>query len=916
MDAERQRIGGTDRQRWLAWGPYLSERQWGTVREDYSASGDAWNYLPHDHARSRAYRWGEDGILGICDDQQRLCFALALWNGKDPILKERYFGLTNAEGNHGEDVKEYWFYEDATPSASYLRGVYKYPQAAFPYSDLVAENARRQQWPSSFEYELMDTGVFDQGHWDVRVEYAKRAPGDTLIRLEITNRGPAAAQLCLLPTLWWRNTWSWEPGSEKPQIVQGSLPAGGSGVRLQASGASGLPSMSLLGPQPDELLFADNESNAERLWGAQSTTPYPKDAINDYIVNPSGADRSAKIARSGPRTKASLVYRLQLAPGETRVLELRLVEDSLVTQQTPASGQVFAARKQEADAFYAQLPLDQAPDSHKQILRQALAGMVWSKQYYRYCVSAWLDGDPGQPPPPAERQQGRNAKWRHFFASDVLSPPDGWEYPWGFANWDLCLQALPLTLLDPQFAKEQLQLIARDWYVNPNGQLPAYEWAFDDVNPPLHAWAAWRVYNMDAKMSGKPDRAFLQEIFQRSLVYFTWWTNRKDPGGDNLFSGGFLGLDNIGPFDRNRLPPGYQLFQSDATSWMGLFSLMMLRMALELAQTEPAYHELAFKFFQNFVLIADALNSFGDGTPEAQLWDEQDRFFYDVLEHPDGRTERVKVRSLVGLLPLLAVDSFPAELLDPDSGAFGERFQAFLKTHRAVISQVVDLTDAGPSAKVNTTAGRVLLYLVSPERAKSLLARMLDPNEFLGPYGIRSLSRYHEQNPYYMQLADQSFELRYAPAESVTRDFGGNSNWRGPVWFPINYLLIEALQRYDYVLGEDFRLERPGQTPQTLWQVASELSQRLIATFEPGADGRRPCYGGVTRLQEDPSWKDNILFFEYFHGDNGAGLGASHQTGWTSLVAKLITQQASWQGREPLRAASDAPASGQRAAAE
>ncbi len=860
---------------WKRWGPYLSERQWGTVREDYSPGGAAWEYFPHDHARSRAYRWGEDGLAGWCDRHQYHCFALALWNGRDPILKERLFGLTGNEGNHGEDVKEYFFYLDSTPTHSYLKYLYKYPQAEFPYAWLAAENRRRGK--RDWEFELMDTGVFrEDRYFDVFVEYAKASPEDVLIRVTVHNRGPESAELHVLPTLWFRNTWVWGGDTRRPGLRQG-----GASARLATIEAEHFyyGRRWLLCEGSPELLFTENETNFRRLFGVENRTAYVKDGINDYIVQ----NNTCAVNPAGFGTKASAHYRLSLAPGRSATLCLRLTDQPPAGEAFGKSFEaLFAQRRAEADEFYAKVtPPALSPDA-RGVLRQALGGMLWSKQYYQYDVRAWLEGDPGYPPPPPERKLGRNSRWTHLFNSDVLSMPDKWEYPW-FAAWDLAFHCVALALVDPEFAKEQLILLLREWYMHPNGQLPAYEWSFDDVNPPVHAWAAWRVYKIEKRRRGRADRAFLERVFHKLLLNFTWWVNRKDPDGMNVFEGGFLGLDNIGVFDRSKpLPTGGHIEQSDGTSWMGMYCLTMLAMAMELAREDPAYEDVASKFFEHFVYITQAMNNLG-GHGMA-LWDEEDGFYYDVLHLPNDSHHFLKVRSMVGLIPLFAVETLEPEQLNQLPG-FTRRMQWFLDNvphvpHHIEMSQC---SDCGP---------RRLLSIVSRRKLVRILRCMLDEAEFLAPHGVRSLSRFHESHPYVLSVNGQEYRVDYEPAESTTGLFGGNSNWRGPVWFPLNFLLVESLQKFHYYFRDCLKVESPTGSGQmkTLWEVAADLSRRLTRIFLRGSDGRRPVYGGNELLQSDPHWREFLLFYEYFHGDNGAGLGASHQTGWTGLVAKLLQQ--------------------------
>jgi hypothetical protein len=867
-----------DRERrahWKRWGPYLSERQWGTVREDYSPHGTAWDDLPHDHARSRAYRWGEDGLAGISDNHQRLCFALALWNGRDPILKERIFGLTGREGNHGEDVKEYYFYLDSTPTHAYMKYLYKYPQRAFPYAGLVDENRRRDR--RAPEYELIDTGIFDDDrYFDVLVEYAKATPDDLLIRISATNRGPEAAELHLLPTLWFRNTWSWRPGAERPALrVAGAGGEAGHVVVEAEHPTLGRRWLSCAGAP--ELLFTDNETNARRLWGAAGAGRYTKDGINDYVV---AGDRAAvNPERVGTKTAAR--YRAIIAAGDTLAVELRLGPSPVTSPFGSGFAAIMARRRREADEFYATVvPATLSADA-RNVMRQAFAGLLWSKQFYHYDVRTWLDGDAAGPPPPTERRRGRNHEWRHLYNEDVISMPDKWEYPW-YAAWDLAFHCVPLALVDPDFAKAQLVLFLREWYMHPNGQLPAYEWALGDVNPPVHAWAALRVYKIEKKRRGRGDRTFLETVFQKLLLNFTWWVNRKDAEGRNVFQGGFLGLDNIGVFDRSApLPGGGHLEQSDGTSWMGMYCLNMLAIALELARENPAYEGVASKFFEHFVYIAHAIHDLGD--EGISLWDEADGFYYDVL-HSDGERRTIKIRSLVGLIPLLAVEVLNDDVVDALPG-FKRRMQWFIDNRPELREHIGERSTPGEG-------GRRLLSIVTSEQLPRVLRYLLDEEEFLSPHGIRAVSRHHRERPYLLEACGTEHRVDYEPAESTSGLFGGNSNWRGPVWFPVNYLLIEALQKFDYFYGESFTVECPAASGQkmTLWQVAAELSRRLTRIFLREEDGHRPVYGGAEKFQRDPHWRDLVLFYEYFHGDDGAGLGASHQTGWTGLVAKLLQQ--------------------------
>jgi hypothetical protein len=891
----------TRKKYWKRWGPYLSERQWGTVREDYSPGGTAWEYFPHDQARSRAYRWGEDGIGGISDRHQLICFGLALWNGRDPILKERLFGLNGHEGNHAEDVKEYYFYLDSTPTHSYMRMLYKYPQAAFPYTQLVAENRKRGK--ESPEYELLDTGVFAESrYFDVFVEYAKADVEDILIKITAVNRGPQSALLNILPSIWFRNTWSWGRDLRRPIIRAATSVPGSLSAELQhwQYGKRWL----LCAGRP-ELLFTENETNMQRLFGVGNRS-YVKDAFHAYVVN---GDKAA-VNPKQMGTKMAALYPVELGPGKSVTLKLRLTdldplnamnENSTMIgaigspahaereQDVPASNDfgegfdaVFALRQKEADEFYASRVPKELSDDAKMIMRQSFSGMLWCKQFYHYDVRTWLDGDPAGPVPPKERLRGRNKDWTQLYNDDIISMPDKWEYPW-YAAWDLAFHCIPIALIDPDFAKEQLILLLREWYMHPNGQLPAYEWAFGDVNPPVHAWAAWRVYKIERRVRGVADRAFLEKVFHKLLLNFTWWVNRKDPEGMNIFQGGFLGLDNIGVFDRSApLPTGGNLEQSDGTSWMGMYCLNMMAIALELAKEDPAYEDVASKFFEHFVNIAHAMNDMGANG--RSLWNDEDGFYYDVLQLPSGEEHFVKIRSMVGLIPLFAVETLEPEIVDRLPG-FKRRMQWFMDNH-------ADVPEHIETTQRSARGVRRLLSLVNRKQLKRVLARMLDETEFLSPYGVRALSRYHLDHPYEVSVNGQVNRVRYEPAESATGLFGGNSNWRGPVWFPVNYLLIESLQKFHHYFGEDFKVACPADSGSEcdLWQVAAEISRRLTRIFLRGEDGRRPFAGGAEVFQSDPHWKDLILFYEYFHGDNGAGIGASHQTGWTGLVAKLIEQ--------------------------
>jgi hypothetical protein len=887
---------------WKRWGPYLSERQWGTVREDYSEHGTAWDYFPHDQARSRAYRWGEDGLGGISDRHQKICFALALWNGRDLILKERLFGLTGSEGNHGEDVKEYYFYLDSTPTHSYMKFLYKYPQAAFPYGQLVEENRRRGKRES--EFELIDTGIFKEDrYFDVFVEYAKITPEDILIRITAHNRGPEAADLHLLPTVWFRNTWSWDPQSKRPMLSAETATVPGAGaIRLEESMYG---KRWLVCEGSPELLFAENETNKERLFGVGNDTPYVKDSINDYVVH--GKKDAINPSQSG--TKASALYQMRIEAGETATLHLRLTDQDpavRVENTSPARGarkaqslgaaaaptlaedsfgpafeQIFSQRIAEADDFYAQRMPEGLSKDAQCVQRQAFAGMLWSKQFFYYDVKAWLNGDPTGPKPPDSRRYGRNREWGHLYNADIISMPDKWEYPW-YAAWDLAFHCIPLAQIDPEFAKEQLTLLLREWYMHPNGQLPAYEWAFGDVNPPVHAWACWRVYKIEKRIRGRADRAFLEHAFHKLLLNFTWWVNRKDAEGMNVFQGGFLGLDNIGVFDRSApLPTGGHIEQSDGTSWMGMYCLNMLAIALELARENQAYEGVASKFFEHFVFIAHAMNDLGG--EGISLWDEQDSFYYDVLHLPNGDHFPMRVRSIVGLIPLFAVETLEPDILDMLPG-FKRRMQWFIDNKPELREHIrADNTPQGT---------RQLLSIVSVENLPKVLRYMFDESEFLSDYGIRAISRVHREKPFMLEANGMSHRVDYEPAESSTGLFGGNSNWRGPIWFPINFLLIESLQKFHHFFGDRCQVEFPTGSGQkkTLWDVSANISRRLSQIFLRDREGRRAVFGQTGKFQSDPHWRDYVPFHEYFHGDTGAGVGASHQTGWTGLVAKLIEQ--------------------------
>ncbi len=979
---------------WKRWGPYVSDRQWGTVREDYSADGTAWDYFPHDQARSRAYRWGEDGIAGICDNRQRLCFAIALWNGVDPILKERLFGLTGGStnpGNHGEDVKEYYFYLDNTPTHSYMKCLYKYPQAEFPYDDLVSTNRNNDK--TKPEYELLDTKIFeDNRYFDVFVEYAKNTPEDILIKISVTNRGPEKKTLHLLPTLWFRNTWSWglfnlESKFEndldnrslskdlKQQFKNYAISFSEKAtVEIQKQGSEWLivdeqnqqkyvvrknnqqltiylekPSFSeikstsefrvveaysselslvigerkkwLYCQQPSEMLYTENETNKEKLGWGSNPSPYVKDGINNYIVH----NQKDAVNPNQQGTKVSALYQLDVAPAETKIVYLRLTEsENLATPFGADFEKTFQDRKREADEFYQAVNPYNIPDEMRDIQRQAFAGMLWTKQFYYYIVQDWLDGDPAGPQPPAQRKNfdSRNSQWTHLFNEDIISMPDKWEYPW-FAAWDLAFHTISFALIDPDFAKDQLRLFTREWYMHPNGQMPAYEWAFGDVNPPVHAWATWRVYQIEKKMyrgGGQGDIDFLEEVFQKLALYFTWWTNRKDADGKNIFSGGFLGLDNIGPIDRSHLNLGENMEQSDGTAWMAMYCLKMLKIAVELAKEkqsvaqtrgetpnsrrESVYETMASKFFQHFLLIAESMNQIGGS--DVNIWDTEQGFYRDILKVGEQNIP-INLRSMVGLIPLFAVETFDKEIVDKYlKDDFKKRFEWFIRNRP-------DLTQHENIALINKeNKSGVFLSIVAPnDKLKEIMKKMLSESEFLSPYGIRSLSKYYLNNPFVLEVNGQERgRVNYQPAESTTSLFGGNSNWRGPIWFPVNFLIIESLQIFNYFSGSEFTVEYPigSGNYKSLWGVATDLSFRLIKIFMKDSDGYRPVYGGTktlfnatNKLQTDPEWQNHLLFYEYFHGDNGAGIGASHQTGWTGLVAKLIQQYGEYatEGKTP-----------------
>lgn len=921
MKAEQRRLQETKEKLkdWKHWGCYVSERAWGTVREDYSADGAAWEYFPFEQAISRTYRWNEDGIAGICNESQRLCFAVSFWNERDPFLKERFYGVTGNQGNHGEDVKEYYFYLDNTPTHSYMKFLYKYPQAEFPYKSLLEENLRRDK--NQPEFELLDTGVFnDDKYFDIFIEYAKADAEDICIKITAHNRAGETAPLHIMPTAWFRNRWSWFNSSFKPVAeIKDSGTDGLQTVRLEQHE---IGTYQLTAAKADEILFTENETNYKKVFGSPNNSPYVKDGINDYVVQ--GKKEAVNPAQRG--TKAAAHYRFEIAPNSSETIYLRLTkiaeplpnaeeieieslqnrevqdietgdvyfeEESSTVAEKPLRFRsekeflqecenIFRERIAEADDFYSSVIPQNLNEDSQSIMRQSLAGMLWAKQYYRYIVKQWLEGDPAFSPPPDQRLNGRNHTWKHLYNADVTSMPDKWEYPW-YAAWDLAFHCLPLALADAEFAKEQLILMLREWYMHPNGQIPAYEWKFDDVNPPVHAWAALRVYRIEGKRTGKFDRTFLERIFHKLLLNFTWWVNRKDEEGNNVFEGGFLGLDNIGVFDRSApLTDGFKVEQSDGTSWMAMYCLNMLAIALELAKEDKAYEDVASKFFEHFVYISDAMNNVGKENTE--LWNERDGFYYDVLHTPDERNIPLKVRSMVGLIPLFAVETVEAEWLK-DLPEFAERTNWFLKNRP-------DLTEEIECLQTPGAANRRILSLVRRARLQRILQYMLSEAEFLSDYGIRSLSRYHKTHPFSINIGGKDYSVNYEPAESASGMFGGNSNWRGPVWFPLNFLLIESIQKFDFYFGQDFKVEFPTGSGKmmTLWEVSQELSNRLSKIFLKNSDGNRAVYGAIEKFQADEHWRDYILFYEYFHGDNGAGLGASHQTGWTGLVAKLLQQ--------------------------
>lgn len=872
MDPERIRLIETDKRErhWRRWGPYLSDRAWGTVREDYSEYGTAWDYFPFEHAHLRAFRWSEDGLLGISDNHQRLCFGLALWNGKDPILKERLYGLSGPQGNHSEDVKELYYYLDSTPTHSYMKALYKYPQAAFPYQQLREENQRRNRLER--EYELLDTGIFDDDrYFDIQIEYAKADIDDLVIEITATNRGPEAAPLTILPQLWYRNTWTWgRSHSPKPVLYRIN-------DRCIACKHQDLGHYVFTFEESTKLLFTENNGDSERLWGAPNSG-YVKSAFQRYVVE--GQADAVNPAHSG--TKAAGLFQFTLAPGESRTISARLtgLKDDSDLPSAIFPDEVMAERRAEADRFYNgvhTVPLSE--DGHR-IFRQAMAGLLWTKQFYHFVIEDWLKGDPNTPPPPERRKRGRNSEWQHLFNDDIISMPDKWEYPW-YAAWDSAFHMIPMAMIDPGFAKSQLKLFLREWYMHPNGQIPAYEWAFGDVNPPVHAWAVHRVFQIDTRLTGKRDFAFLERCFHKLLMNFTWWVNRKDATGNNVFEGGFLGLDNIGVFDRSApLPTGGTIEQSDGTSWMAMYCLNMLTIALDLAEHNRAYEDIASKFFEHFLYIASAMNKQG----AESLWDEQDGFYYDLLRVPHREPFRMRIRSMVGIIPLFAVTTIDATQIANLHG-FRHRMQWFMRHRPDLCHNVASLFDRGQHE-------RVLLSVVTPDKLRRILRRLVDPNEFLSDYGIRALSKFHKDSPFELRVNDEIHRVSYEPAESTTHLFGGNSNWRGPIWFPVNYLLIESLQKFHFYFGDNFTVDYPLGTGDrvNLWELAEALSQRLTKLFTRDPQGRRPAFGPYEKHQMDPQFKDYLLFFEYFNGDTGEGLGASHQTGWTALVAKLIAQ--------------------------
>jgi hypothetical protein len=868
MNKEKERLQSlkSNETLWRKWGPYLTDRQWGTIREDYSPNGDAWGFLSHEDSRSKAYRWGEEGIAGISDEQQLICFSVAFWNKKDPVIKERFFGLTNNQGNHGEDVKEYYYYLDNTPTHSYMKMLYKYPQNEFPYSFLLEENKKRTK--TDPEFELIDTGIFNEDkYFDLFIEYAKNSEEDILIIITAHNRGKEKSSLNILPQIWFRNTWSWGKDKPKPAL---SITTNNSIKLLHKK----LGEYNLYFDENPELLFCENETNNQRLYKSENTSPFVKDGINEYITQ----NNKSAVNPSNTGTKSACNYDLVIEGGSSKSIKLRLIKNST---QNPFNGfdKIFDERKNEADEFYSEIQKDLQSDDSKNVQRQAFAGMLWSKQFYYYDVEQWLNGDEGQPKPPKQRLEGRNKDWLQLNNADIISMPDKWEFPW-YATWDLAFHCIPIAMIDPEFAKNQLILLTHEWYMHPNGQLPSYEWDFSEVNPPVHAWATWRVYKIDQKLQGKPDTGFLERVFHKLLLYFTWWVNKKDHDGHNIFQGGFLGLDNIGVFDRNSdIPAGGYLDQSDGTSWMAMFSLNMLRISLELSKTNPIYQDLATKFFEHFLYIAQSMTNMG--CKGFGLWNEEDGFYYDAL-HLENKIYSLKIRSMVGLIPLFAVEVLESELLK-QVPEFEARLNWFLN-HKPEMALLV-------SRWFEKGAGeRHLLSLLRGHRMKALLKRMLDETEFLSDYGVRALSKYHEQHPYEFDLNGIRMEVKYTPAESDSNLFGGNSNWRGPIWFQVNFLIIESLHRFHHYYGDDFKIECPTNSGKfiTIKEVADELALRLSKIFLKDKNGLRPVFGYNSKIQTDPNFNDYILFHEYFHGDNGRGVGASHQTGWTGLIAKIL----------------------------
>ncbi|MDY6940229.1 MAG: glucosidase [Cyanobacteriota bacterium] len=880
MNAEKKRLQeNRERQAyWTRWGSYVAERQWGTVREDYSEDGSAWDYFSHQESLSRAYRWGEDGIAGICDNHQRLCFALAFWNEKDPIIKEKMFGVTSTQGNHGEDVKEYYFYLDNTPTHSYMKYLYKYPQEEYPYQQLVEENQRRGF--SDSEFELLDTNIFEEDkYFDIFIEYAKQSDEDILIKVTAHNRGNELKPLHVLPTLWFRNTWSWFEEADRPSL---KVFAQKDGISIIEADHPSLGKRWLYCNCTDRLLFTENETNNQLLFDRKNASPYVKDGINNYVVN--GDKEAVNPDKLG--TKFSAHYQLSIPAGESRSIELRLCDSDSLPDPFADFDRIFDRRKQEADEFYHSLTPQDIPEDQRNVQRQAFAGMLWNKQFYFYVIEDWLNGDPTQPSPPEGRKEVRNTAWKHLFNDDIISMPDKWEYPY-YCVWDTAFHLIPLAILDPDYAKLQLSRMTREWYMHPNGQIPAYEWNFSDVNPPVQAWAAWQIYTLEQKYWGKQDKDFLERIFQKLLLNFTWWVNREDAQGKNIFEGGFLGMDNIGLFDRSsELPTGGNLEQADGTSWMGMYCLGMLKISLELAVDRPPYEDIASKFFEHFLYIADAMNSVGD----LSLWDEEEGFYYDAISFPDGTRKLLKVRSLVGLVPLLGVTVLKSETLEKLPG-FAKRLQWFIDNRPDLKKNVACMVTKGVGAK------RLLALCYATPRSddrdnklKRLLTYMLDESEFLSPHGIRSVSKYHQEHPFTLHADGEEYSVEYEPAESPSGMFGGNSNWRGPVWFPLNYLILEALHDFHDYLGDDFQMEFPTGSGnyENLDGISVAIAKRMMSIVLKDESGNRPVFKGVEKFQQDPYWRDYVLFHEYFNGDNGAGLGASHQTGWTGTIAHMI----------------------------